>query len=1220
MWQRGAEAIQAVSADIYVFKTGRIANLPPVKSGSFAKTVRDECEMLIRGVKPLFPPARTVRRRGGGGGAGQAPLDPAAGDVVMLEGGIAREDRDVTPPTDDGDGGYRHPYLNSMRYRGGGYALLLAFFHHPRPNRSHHYKSELIRDAQRYCDDAMEPDYFAGRTVTAGWKSIDSLVRHRLVERLSHNQARARNGFARGGPRDEFTLTEEGRRFVEAMMLKWPDAASPGHGDGGGCRAAAGPAGVGFPVMSSAGFPSQATGGGTPIRPVAPSRPAAKDEEELLTFLRSAQKPGQKRTFDVSHARRTHLHHLCEYLIWTGEYSLNHESRGKGSNRKLVVTFEGKRGLAASARGITNLASGYDDSDEEKHIPITPFDVLSSAVDFATPLRSAKRSHDDMISNSSMTTSGMGRKLGSGHSDGASFRNTDPRTAAFRAAEKRLRTCEVKREEDDMEMAIAASLKETTRAAVVGKRGKQTKKGGFDTPEVYTSRSSQDDETDDDMKKAIAASLEDARASNKKRLRAQSSSGVQRSLEFSTSAYGNSPRLPITAEGSPLSIVQEAVEVLHSDESSIGEHDEHNNLCLIIDSRERVSNAHPRQLMDGLRTHLSGLAEAIHNKDMRATIDTCTVERKSLSTSDFAWVLPNGHMAHCLVERKKVSDLVGRSAEPGGIAHMEQIHRIRRIGRRRSSSANTNRGYLLIEGSLSQASRSIVYDERNEDGPRVDSREAIYDLVARLFVTDSWSSMQLIHTLDHEGTCRHLALMTTIVAHMKRSMEPHVDLKEFNRRYGKGHDDGAKQDFNDRMFVGLVRRGEGRDDARRVADAVTERFFDGEELAQEYGRCTSERARELLLGPLFCRHVDSCANVSKEVRARWSRNVHKAFQSIEDVDEMDDRPALEVSNAKSCAIELGSRQLHISGPLSSDLPSDAVDDESFVVVENGLESTGGVRDGRFRWVDLHVTDGPCRSRTFRVVVVTGAELVDYVKSVFEESSSDWDVASTVVRLLHEDLNVAATADDSGGGGGGDADEYARRMMIVFEGVLTECRRYSRGARSGDLPPNLQQRLRVLCELAVNILHHGDDDGDAVRRHVLSIQESSASKQVLRALVAVLLNEAFLYFGPNQCQVARLSEPATKGSTSRNYAQPRNLRNQRLSNADVGERGSEVQKANRNDDVIDLSEPSQEESGVDGNVEDVIDLLERPEEGIPVQESSPDEIDLLEDSQDSVVVL
>ena len=196
-WQKGACDLRRVSKDIYQFNNGRIVNLPT----GLSVTVRNECEHIIEGRRPVVP--------------------DGAGNFDPRQPGY----QPATPQ--------QHPYLRSMKYRGGGYALLLAFHHHPpRHGRSFKYKDELIRDAQPYSDDDMQPNFWAGRTTTAGWKSIDSLVRHRLVHRQDMRNDRRAAGW-QGGPKDEFTLSEAGRGFIQSMLQRWPDAAHV-HGAGRG--------------------------------------------------------------------------------------------------------------------------------------------------------------------------------------------------------------------------------------------------------------------------------------------------------------------------------------------------------------------------------------------------------------------------------------------------------------------------------------------------------------------------------------------------------------------------------------------------------------------------------------------------------------------------------------------------------------------------------------------------------------------------------------------------------------------------------------------------------------------------------------------------------------------------------------------------------------------------------------------------------------------------
>ena len=126
-WLKGVELLTGTSGEIYQFNTGRVVGLPHALS----QTVRQECEAIIRGDREIIP-------------SGMEASDPEA---PGFRPAVAAE----------------HPYLARMGYRKGGYALLLAFHHHPAAGRGFHYKDELIANAQPYCDDAMAPNFFAGR-------------------------------------------------------------------------------------------------------------------------------------------------------------------------------------------------------------------------------------------------------------------------------------------------------------------------------------------------------------------------------------------------------------------------------------------------------------------------------------------------------------------------------------------------------------------------------------------------------------------------------------------------------------------------------------------------------------------------------------------------------------------------------------------------------------------------------------------------------------------------------------------------------------------------------------------------------------------------------------------------------------------------------------------------------------------------------------------------
>ena len=107
----------------------------------------------------------------------------------------------------------KHPYLKRMQFRGGGYAILMAFHLRSKnetssQTRDFMYKCEIVPRAQAFCDVSME----GGWGSSSGWSSIRSLVSHRLLLE------------SRGpGQRQEYRLTDEGKDFIKAMLSLWPE-------------------------------------------------------------------------------------------------------------------------------------------------------------------------------------------------------------------------------------------------------------------------------------------------------------------------------------------------------------------------------------------------------------------------------------------------------------------------------------------------------------------------------------------------------------------------------------------------------------------------------------------------------------------------------------------------------------------------------------------------------------------------------------------------------------------------------------------------------------------------------------------------------------------------------------------------------------------------------------------------------------------------------------
>ncbi len=146
------------------------------------------------------------------------------------------------------------PYLDKMHYRGGGYAILMAF--HGPPDRStsvlsKHDIVQIVED-MNLCDGPFNDDWYTGvvtgRT-TPGWKSIDALLKHGYVARTAGGRAANMAGIS-----DRFVLTAKGKDFIPLMLRKFSAQGAPvpgpttpprSVGDGGGMGGSGGGGGGG---------------------------------------------------------------------------------------------------------------------------------------------------------------------------------------------------------------------------------------------------------------------------------------------------------------------------------------------------------------------------------------------------------------------------------------------------------------------------------------------------------------------------------------------------------------------------------------------------------------------------------------------------------------------------------------------------------------------------------------------------------------------------------------------------------------------------------------------------------------------------------------------------------------------------------------------------------------------------------------------------------------
>ena len=315
---------------ITICQTGRIYGL---KDARLLRNAEAECEKIIRGTVQVVP-------------SGMEAHVPEGGQGIPSVANAARQQQ--------GTGSYEHPYLNSMQYRKGGYALLCAFRFH-RKHRGFHYKDELIRDSQVYCDEAMNPNFFAGRTHTAGWKSIESLVRHRLVNKRDMRGARVANGRAGngfgGGGRDEYELSTEGEKFVDAMLNKWPIEEQNNNNDEsirGSVHRNVGRGLVPQDLQPFAMMPETQHQRQDEGPPVQPNKKCTEDIETLHRWLETASEDNVM-SLNVSKVRRQYMHNYCDYLERQNGYSFQHASMGDGRQRTLIVRLISKGELSKIA-------------------------------------------------------------------------------------------------------------------------------------------------------------------------------------------------------------------------------------------------------------------------------------------------------------------------------------------------------------------------------------------------------------------------------------------------------------------------------------------------------------------------------------------------------------------------------------------------------------------------------------------------------------------------------------------------------------------------------------------------------------------------------------------------------------------------------------------------------------------------------------------------------
>lgn len=631
MWRKAAASIRAVEKDIRLLSSGRIVNMPRLRE----TTAQQELEAIIRGEKLVVPPQ-------------------------MMQAAEA-------PPERDFD---QHPYLRRMEYRGGGFAILMAFELRRQLHDARQYmlKSEIVKDAQPFCEISMLSTDGWVRSRVCGWASHRSLLSHRLMVESSSN----------GGPQ-EYSLTDDGKRFLSVMLRKWPPVAPPGDPSVASRAAPAQSTPVAAPAaVVPVAAPLVASLAAPPVAPAAPS----------LVAPVAAVAPDSGDTADSAELR---------------DDGLGHPTARSAANTDIALQDRLARQKRKKwAPGV--MSSSAQDVCEAIALAPTPNHARQDGVVLAVSTGEANSLH------------------------------------------KKPRRHTTKAGETDLDATLSGPC-----CSLFESRCEGSEASGLDLEYRTDGRSS--DPTCKTEQRAIG-----------------SDSGI--GIEQARMADLEDAAAEIQVVSSQEREVREAETEI---EMSSSEDDKESStqdvqIRLLVDDRERLKDSDPRGLLDRISTAL---------RDSRLN-----VVRHRLQLGDFAWVAgaqscSSGKAAvlDCIVERKRICDLVGRSAVG---AHVRQMQSMEACGLRRC--------FLLVEGDPNLAAQCRVYDEASgsdaHEGHKlhvVRSKEDIDDLCARLLIRSSpiWAIM----TKDAQGSARALSHLSQWLAHSLTSEQSaRPSLHQFEKR------------------------------------------------------------------------------------------------------------------------------------------------------------------------------------------------------------------------------------------------------------------------------------------------------------------------------------------------------------------------------------------------------------------------------------------------------
>jgi len=941
-WQKGMGQISAVRKDIYCFSNGRIANLP----NDLSKTVTRLCEDVIRGVKNVYPDGHVPSNGGGGGhgyhaGISAASASPvrsvrgnAVGSVVCANCGSSDVERHdeaqvfvcgdcgnviesagamggsvasfapvVAPSVASATGNNPYSndnYMKKIKIRGGAFAILMAF-HHSQTDVL--LKSQIIREGQKFCDEQMEANYMAGRPHGA-WSGMKTLKDHNFITEEGKAQYTDRGW--RSAPH-KFTLTRNGRMFIEALLANRPEAdaarrqaagigagarstfGQPSVRVGGGGNAYASPAGhtlnhipPGAQIIGPIGGAYTSPGGtnGT-------SRNAEKDRAELEDWMETAT-VGESKLFDVGKDRRLKLHRLCDSLMEARPgLILTHSSVGQGRSRALTIQLVRlptgavgrKRSYSPGFFAEDIQASANQSPAQKRSRTFTPAHNAGMAAikrqeqaEMAKEEENLKRA---LAESANMATASTPKRRHN-HNSGVEIIDAgenDEEAILQRVIRESLRESERKpppTKQTDCDVVDMLDSDDNDDRKIPASGGSARRKidlsesndgSGEDDNDVIEINDSQDDPIDllDSQPQALDDFSSDSDDSLPQASGLHSTPLTGKRQSASVAKNSSNARVVDNHNGDEEVVLLETdiegdKSVNASDETALNAHVAQMRdyvLSVIIDNRERNRNATPRAMRLELTRHFaSGPLSAVWPNGW----PLAQVEEEQLAFGDFGFSMIHNRSGErkrldISIERKRANDLVQRSCDGD---HLTQLRRMQQSG---------SLSFLLIEYDTKLTSAMVAYNSNDREGfdpldSTITCEEDVYRMFGRAMLTSE--SIRFIQTKDEQSTLRSVGALGIIAA-----SAPEVSAEKMIAKKP-----GGVQVLNDLLKQGGI--------PWRMAQRVARAVGGIDDLKELYDCCCDNDAKSNLLCHLVSLDGDSQLQGGLKSTAKgWSEAIHQ---------------------------------------------------------------------------------------------------------------------------------------------------------------------------------------------------------------------------------------------------------------------------------------------------------------------------------------------------------